>query len=111
MPPIPSHLSDIHDFNLGFLTLIRKLLRDDKDAAMRQLGMSVEIAAVVLGLSDGRIASLARAPSVVCRFRVNGHQLLSALAHKGVPARQSVGSDVSSTQDSEQIFDCASRET
>ncbi|WP_321935512.1 flagellar transcriptional regulator FlhD [Paraburkholderia sp. J8-2] len=82
-----SDLSAIYEVNLRFLLLIQNLLREDIDAAVEQFGMTSEMAAVMGNLSEVQVDQLARSSFLLCRFRFNDVQILSALGEKGVSSR------------------------
>lgn len=74
-------LSDIQEVNLSYLLLAQRLLRDNFSAAMFRLGFTEDVAAIVLKLSPAQLVKLAASSSLVCGFRLNDFDILSALTH------------------------------
>jgi len=79
-------LSDIKQVNLSFLLLAQRLLREDRTAGMRRMGLSERLADVLAGLSLAQTARLAASDQMLCRFRFDDHAILSSLADKGQTA-------------------------
>jgi flagellar transcriptional activator FlhD len=61
---------EIADLNLTYMLLAQKLLRDDKAAAMLRLGISAEVADLLVGMSLGEVVKLATSNFVLCAFRL-----------------------------------------
>lgn len=74
-------LSDIQEVNLSYLLLAQRLLRDNFSSAMYRLGFTEDVAAIVLKLSPAQLVKLAASSSLVCGFRLNDFDMLSALTH------------------------------
>lgn len=74
-----SSLSDIREVNLSYLMLAQRLLRDNYAAGMFRLGFSQDVAETVLELSPAQMVKLASSSSLICRFRLDDHGLLSTL--------------------------------
>ena len=75
-------LHDINDFNLTYLLLAQRLVRENQLEAMYRLGVSRDIANILETLTSAQLVKLARTNIVLCRFRVDDHGLLSSLINK-----------------------------
>lgn len=75
--------NEISEFNLAYLLLAQKLVREDVPTAMFRLGMSRELADLLGNLSVSQIVKLAASSLLLCRFRFDDHPMLSALTHDG----------------------------
>ena len=78
-PADNSLLADIREVNLSYLLLVQRMLRDDYAASMFRLGFSNEVADILLRLSPAQLVKLASSSSLICRFRFDDYNLLSAL--------------------------------
>lgn len=74
-----SLLNDIQEVNLSYLMLAQRLLRENYAAGMFRLGFNEDVADIILKLSPAQMVKLASSSSLVCRFRLNDYELLSAL--------------------------------
>lgn len=72
-------LADIHEVNLSYLMLAQRMLRDDQATGMARLGFDEDVATLLLQLSPAQLVRLASSGSVICGFRLNDYELLSAL--------------------------------
>ncbi|HLR77710.1 MAG TPA: flagellar transcriptional regulator FlhD [Burkholderiaceae bacterium] len=72
-------LADIQEINLSYLMLAQRLLRDDRATGMARLGIDDDVASLILQLSPAQLVRLASSSSVICGFRMNDYNLLSAL--------------------------------
>lgn len=79
-----SSLNDIREVNLSYLMLAQRLLRDNYAAGMFRLGFDEDVAQIVLRLSPAQLVKLASSSSLICRFRLNDYDLLSALTQDAV---------------------------
>jgi len=52
-------MAEIRDANLSYLMLAQQMIRSDKATAIFRLGISDEIADMILGLSNAQILKLA----------------------------------------------------
>ena len=77
--PNPSLLGDIQEINLSYLMLAQRLLRDDYATGMARLGLDEDVASVILQLSPAQLVRLAGSSSVICSFRMNDYEMLTAL--------------------------------
>lgn len=76
-----SSLNDIREVNLSYLMLAQRLLRENYSAGMFRLGFNADVADIILKLSPGQLVKLASSSSLVCGFRLDDYELLSALTH------------------------------
>ena len=73
----------IREINLSYLTLVQRLLREDRNEGMTKLGLTAPLADVLSGLSAEQTLKLASRDQLVCFFRLNGDAMLGGL---GTPA-------------------------
>lgn len=69
--PTTDASKEIADLNLTYLLLAQKLLREDKAAAMLRLGISAEMADLLLGMSLADTLRIAASNFVLCGFRLD----------------------------------------
>ncbi|HWI83349.1 flagellar transcriptional regulator FlhD [Ramlibacter sp.] len=62
---------EIADLNLTYMLLAQKLLRQDRVGAMLRLGISTELADLLIGMSLAQIIKLATSNFVLCAFRLD----------------------------------------
>jgi flagellar transcriptional activator FlhD len=62
---------EIADLNLTYMLLAQKLLREDKAAAMLRLGISDEMADLLIGMSLAETIRIAASNFVLCAFRLD----------------------------------------
>jgi flagellar transcriptional activator FlhD len=62
---------EISDLNLTYVLLAQKLLRQDRVGAMLRLGISAELADLLIGMTLAQVIKLATSNFVLCAFRVN----------------------------------------
>jgi flagellar transcriptional activator FlhD len=62
---------EIADLNLTYMLLAQKLLRQDRSAAMLRLGISPEMADLLVALSLAEVIKLAASNFVLCAFRLD----------------------------------------
>ncbi|SDI22234.1 flagellar transcriptional regulator FlhD [Paraburkholderia phenazinium] len=74
----------IREMNLSYLLLIQRLLIEDKATGMSSIGVSSEVADLLVGLSLKEIARLASVSQILSSFRFHDHTVLSALTHSQV---------------------------
>ncbi|TKC86901.1 flagellar transcriptional regulator FlhD [Trinickia terrae] len=74
-------LDSIRELNLSYMLLAQRLLRDDKATGMYRLGMSAEIADILLNLSPAQIVRIAATQQLLCFFRFKDYTILSSLTH------------------------------
>ncbi|WP_153074275.1 flagellar transcriptional regulator FlhD [Paraburkholderia bonniea] len=76
-------LDEIREMNLSYLLLAQHLLREDREVAMARMGIAAPLADVLVNLSLAQVSKLAASNQMLCRFRFDGHAILSSLAAKG----------------------------
>jgi flagellar transcriptional activator FlhD len=69
----------IREINLSYLILAQRILREDRAIGMFRLGLSGDVADLLVGLSLPQVVKLASSDQLLCAFRFNDHMLLSAL--------------------------------
>ncbi|WP_118178606.1 flagellar transcriptional regulator FlhD [Paraburkholderia phosphatilytica] len=69
----------IREVNLSYLMLAQNLLRQDRAVGMFRLGLSAEVADVLVNFSMAQVVKLASSDHLLCAFRFNDQMLLSAL--------------------------------
>ncbi|MDR5856061.1 flagellar transcriptional regulator FlhD [Caballeronia sp. LZ062] len=79
-------LSSIRELNLSYLTLARRVLASDREAAQAHLGLSAEIADTLLKLSPAQTDKLASSSQLLCFFRMNADEMLGGLASRSLDA-------------------------
>jgi len=77
--PDESLLADIREVNLSYLMLAQRLLRDNFATGVARLGFDEDLASLLTTLSPAQLVRLASSGSVVCRFRLNDYEVLTAL--------------------------------
>ncbi|SAK41874.1 transcriptional activator FlhD [Caballeronia fortuita] len=77
-----STLAEIHEVNLSYLLLAKRLLQEDRVSAMYRLGLSEQVAQVLTSLSLAQAVKVASSSHVLCRFRFDDHAILASLADK-----------------------------
>ncbi|MFM0051531.1 flagellar transcriptional regulator FlhD [Caballeronia grimmiae] len=86
-------LASIRDLNLSYLTLARRVLASDREAAQVHLGLSAEIADTLLKLSPAQTDKLASSSQLLCFFRMSADEMLGGLASRSVDAPASAVSN------------------
>ncbi|MBL8446525.1 MAG: flagellar transcriptional regulator FlhD [Zoogloeaceae bacterium] len=79
----PSVQSEIQEVNLAYLMLAQRMLREDRETAMFRLGVSADVAELLLGLSSAQLVTLASNQMLVPRLRFDDKQILGLLAGSG----------------------------
>lgn len=79
MTDIPN---EIREINLAYLLLAQRMLREDREMGMFRLGVSAELADVLGALSIAQVVKIAGSNQLLCRFRMQDHVVLAALAEK-----------------------------
>ena len=75
--------TEIRDLNLNYLMLARRMIAEDKAMAVCRLGLSLEIAQLLEGMSAAQIIKLADTPTLLTRFRFDDAAILGMLTHGG----------------------------
>ncbi|AVQ81288.1 MULTISPECIES: flagellar transcriptional regulator FlhD [unclassified Variovorax] len=60
---------EIGDFNLMYMLLAQKLVKQDEAVAMRRLGIGKDLAELLANMSSAQIAKLAETNLMLCSFR------------------------------------------
>jgi flagellar transcriptional activator FlhD len=74
---------EIADLNLNYMLLAQKLLRQDRAAAMLRLGISAEMADLLIGMSLGEVVKLATSNFVLCAFRLDDLPIARTMMQDG----------------------------
>ncbi|MDR5880424.1 flagellar transcriptional regulator FlhD [Caballeronia sp. LZ032] len=88
-----SDLSAIRELNLSYLMLARRVLASDREAAQSHLGLTVEMADLLLKLSPEQAQKLASSSQVLCFFRMSTDAMLAGLAGRSSEAPVSAVTD------------------
>ena len=62
---------EIADLNLTYMLLAQKLLREDRAGAMVRLGISADMADLLIGMSLAETIKIATSNFVLCAFRLD----------------------------------------
>jgi len=81
-----SDLSAIRELNMSYLMLAQRVLVSDREAAQSQLGLSVDMADMLLKLSPEQTLKLASSSQVLCFFRMSTDAMLAGLAGRSSEA-------------------------
>lgn len=68
---------EIKETNLSYMLLAQQMLRDDKASAIFRLGVSEELADLIVGLSPAQMLKMAASNMLLCRFRFDERLLLN----------------------------------
>ncbi|MEX3556364.1 MAG: flagellar transcriptional regulator FlhD [Burkholderia gladioli] len=83
MTPTSSELHDeIRELNLSYLMLAQRMLREDREAGMYRLGISIELAEIIEKFAMAQVVKLSASTILLCRFRFRDHAVLAALTEK-----------------------------
>jgi flagellar transcriptional activator FlhD len=89
-------LAAIREVNLSYLMLAQGMIRSDKAQALFTLGLSEEVADIIVDLSPGQLMKIAAGNMMMCRFRFDDEMVWALLAEHGRKAMQ--GADVSAAR-------------
>jgi flagellar transcriptional activator FlhD len=70
---------EIKETNLSYMLLAQQMIRDDKPGAIFRLGVSEELADLIVGLSPAQLLKMASSNMLLCRFRFDERLLLSMI--------------------------------
>lgn len=73
-------LDSIKEINLTYLSLVQRLLREDRASGMARLGLTAPLADLLSNLSVAQLVKLASCDQLLCFFRFNDRTMLSTLA-------------------------------
>jgi Flagellar transcriptional activator (FlhD). len=98
-------INEIGEFNLSYLLLAQRLLKDDRQTGMCRLGIGAELAGSLESLSLSQIVKLAASNFVLCRFRIDDRTTLSMLTEddKNAALRQAHAAILLAAQDVEEL--------
>ena len=90
-----SDLNAIRELNMSYLMLARRVLASDREAAQSHLGLSMDMADLLLKLSPEQTQKLASSSQVLCFFRMSTDAMLAGLAARSNEATASaVANDI-----------------
>jgi flagellar transcriptional activator FlhD len=72
-------IDSIREINLSYIMLAQQLLREDKAVGMFGLGLSKDVAEIIVNLSLQQVVKMAASNHLLCAFRFNDQAMLSAL--------------------------------
>ncbi len=75
-------IAEIRELNLTYLMLAQQMYRDDPAAAIYRLGISEDLAEILVNLSAAQILKMASTNLCLCRLRFDDRLILSLLASK-----------------------------
>lgn len=68
---------EIKEANLSYMLLAQQMIRSDKASAIFRLGVSEELADLIVGLSPAQMLKMAASNMLLCRFRFDERLLLN----------------------------------
>jgi flagellar transcriptional activator FlhD len=68
---------EIKETNLSYMLLAQQMIRDDKASAIFRLGVSEELADLIVGLSPAQMLKMAGSNMLLCCFRFDERLLLN----------------------------------
>ena len=68
---------EIKEANLSYMLLAQQMIRDDKASAIFRLGVSEELADLIVGLSPAQMLKMSASNMLLCRFRFDERLLLN----------------------------------
>jgi len=68
---------EIKETNLSYMLLAQQMIRDDKASAIFRLGVSEELADLIVGLSSAQMLKMAGSNMLLCCFRFDERLLLN----------------------------------
>jgi flagellar transcriptional activator FlhD len=74
---------EIGDINLAYMLLAQRLLKRDRATAMFRLGVSHELADMLVGMSLTQIVKLASTSFLLCSFRFDDQPSMAAVVREG----------------------------
>jgi flagellar transcriptional activator FlhD len=70
---------EIKETNLSYMMLAQQMIRNDKASAIFRLGVSDELADLIVGLSPAQLLKMAASNMLLCRFRLDERLLLNMI--------------------------------
>lgn len=86
-------LESIREINLSYLSLAQRLLRADREAGVQRLGLSTQVADIIVDLSGPQMLKLAGCDQLVCFFRFNDRSMFAALTPPAARVPEAQGLD------------------
>ncbi|GMV54793.1 MAG: hypothetical protein AMXMBFR6_05980 [Betaproteobacteria bacterium] len=71
---------EIKELNLAYMMLAQQLIRQDRAGAIYRLGISDDIADLIVDLTPGQVLKMAASNMLLCRFRFEDRMLLGLLS-------------------------------
>ena len=71
---------EIQETNLSYMLLAQQMIRDDKASAIFRLGVSEELADLMVGLSSAQLLKMAASNMLLCCFRFDERLLLNMIS-------------------------------
>ncbi len=68
---------EIKETNLSYMLLAQQMIRDDKASAIFRLGVSEDLADLIVGLSSAQMLKMAASNMLLCCFRFDERLLLN----------------------------------
>lgn len=75
----PLDMNPITELNLSYLLLAQRLINEDEAQAIYKLGVSKELAGLLVRLTAAQMVKLANTATLLCRCRLDERTLLSTL--------------------------------
>ncbi len=72
---------EIKETNLSFMLIAQQMIKGDKVAAIKNFGMSEEMADLVAGLSPAQMLKMSASNMLLCCFRFDDSLLLNMLGN------------------------------
>ncbi len=86
MNPNADHfLNDIRDANLSYLVLAQAMIRADKPTALFRLGLSEEVADMIVQLTPQQLVRVAARNGMLCAFRFDDELIWGLLTDRHDP--------------------------
>ena len=76
-------LEEIREANLAYLMLAQHMIRADLPQALYRLGLSEEVASLIVNLTPGQLMKVAGGNMLMCRFRFDDEMVWSLLTTNG----------------------------
>lgn len=76
-------LEEIREANRGYLMLAQHMIRADLPQALYRLGLSEEVANLIVKLTPGQIMKIAGGNTLMCRFRFDDEMVWKLLTTSG----------------------------
>ena len=80
---MPEMLGEIKELNLTYLMLAQQMIREDRSAAVYRLGISLQLAELLAGLTPAQVLKMAGSNVLLCRMRFDDRLILGLLTSHG----------------------------